>query len=459
MIKIPKSVRSLTSAVKKLKPAEAEVAKHVQFELREQKYPPIEKFYPIYSDTPDAWQADLTFLRETELLHPSKKAVKKGGRSGMGRYRKRQQEEDEEGIPPPHRKEGHHVERKKAILCLVNVNTRYAFARCTAFTPAEIDQTVENDQNNVTGEEPLVKGSMYKGEPKGKGKAPFQRGSVSTSKKVAEAFKEIERDMISTTRQIRQWASAEHQPLTGMEKTSFKINTIYCDDGSEFHGDFYKYVKGQKDIDVVYFKPSEGTKRRLGIVERFNRTLKRYLQVDWARQMRMYGDHDDIEDTLPRVLEKYNMEVRHRGAADMYRKSEGVKRLDFRVTPLGMSAPGVEENTLIPLKEQETREVDAYYKKKIHAFRKPQGQRPRIRYFLKINSSDLRKKGDKFQRRGMGNLSEPYYVGLEHTYTIPYKKGEAPHSHRPMKSKSYHLGKQQGSRGPFRVLPYDALFI
>ena len=148
MIKIPQAVRFLTSTVKKLSPEEAEVAKHVRFQLKEQKYPPIQKFYPIYSDSPDAWQADLTFLRETELLHPTKKVLKKGGRAGVARYRERK-EEEEEAIPIPHRKEGYHVERKKAILCLVNVNTRYAFARCTQFTPTEIDQTQENDKKNV----------------------------------------------------------------------------------------------------------------------------------------------------------------------------------------------------------------------------------------------------------------------------------------------------------------------
>ena len=29
-----------------------------------EKYPKVKEFYPIYSDTPDAWQADLTFFWE-----------------------------------------------------------------------------------------------------------------------------------------------------------------------------------------------------------------------------------------------------------------------------------------------------------------------------------------------------------------------------------------------------------
>ena len=37
-----------------------------------------------------------------------------------------------------------HVQRKKAILCLVNVNTRYAFARLTKFKSDAELKTAEN---------------------------------------------------------------------------------------------------------------------------------------------------------------------------------------------------------------------------------------------------------------------------------------------------------------------------
>ena len=63
MIQIPKSVQLLTKGTKKRKAKEVEVDKEVHSELREQKYIPIKKFYPIYSVTPDAWQADITYLR------------------------------------------------------------------------------------------------------------------------------------------------------------------------------------------------------------------------------------------------------------------------------------------------------------------------------------------------------------------------------------------------------------
>ena len=42
---------------------DAKKEKLVQESLKEQ-YPKVKEFYPIYSDTPDAWQADLTFFWE-----------------------------------------------------------------------------------------------------------------------------------------------------------------------------------------------------------------------------------------------------------------------------------------------------------------------------------------------------------------------------------------------------------
>ena len=89
MIQIPKSVQLLTKGPKKRKAKEVEVDKEVHSELREQKYIPIKKFYPIYSDTPDAWQADITYLRESELIHPPRQKKRKGGRVNIGQVSKR----------------------------------------------------------------------------------------------------------------------------------------------------------------------------------------------------------------------------------------------------------------------------------------------------------------------------------------------------------------------------------
>ena len=308
------------------------------------------------------------------------------------------------------------------------------------------------DIDDWEGENP----PMGKGKGKSK-KIPLEKGSVSTSEKGLNALKEIMSDMTSMTRQVNQWSRRKENPLTGMKGVSFKINTIYVDDGSEFYGAFERFCK-EKDVDVVHFSPSTGTKRRMGLVERFNRTLKRYIQVFWAKQMKLHGYHDSLVNTLPKVL-THNMEKRQRGVAGDYRRQTGAKRVGFKVTPFGMHAPGLEMKQHVPFKVRDTAEVDEYYKDRIADFNRPLYQRPTVRYFLKINSTDLRKKGDKFQRRGMGNLSTKQYIGPHHAYKIPLKKYEVGKRAAGLRmGKSYAVGPKVGIHSNFRVLPYDVIY-
>ena len=141
-------------------------------------------------------------------------------------------------------------------------------------------------------------------------------------------MKEIMSDMTSMTRQVNQWSRRKESPLTGVKGVSFKINTIYVDGGSEFYGAFEHFWK-ENDIDVTHFTPSTGTKRRMGLVERFNKTLKRYIQVFWAIQIKLHGYPDSLVNILPKILTQYNMEKRQRGVLDNYSRHMGAKRVGF----------------------------------------------------------------------------------------------------------------------------------
>ena len=152
MVKISQALRAFTQSRKKTyTPKEKELVQEVQQDLTEKKFPKVKKFYPIYSDNPNAWQADLTFLRETELIHPPEPPQKKrrGGYGQIGIFKKIHDDNEEflhKEQPNPYT----HVQRKKAILCLVNVNTRYAFARVTKFkSDAELNTAENNIKNSV----------------------------------------------------------------------------------------------------------------------------------------------------------------------------------------------------------------------------------------------------------------------------------------------------------------------
>ena len=66
MVKISQALRAFTQSKKKTyTPKEKELVQEVQQELTEKKFPKVKKFYPIYSDNPAQWQADLMFFPYT----------------------------------------------------------------------------------------------------------------------------------------------------------------------------------------------------------------------------------------------------------------------------------------------------------------------------------------------------------------------------------------------------------
>ena len=65
-------------------------------------------------------------------------------------------------------------------------------------------------------------------------------------------------------------------------------------------GVFAKYCE-ENDIKLTIFKANTGTKRRLAIVERFNRTLRRLME----KEMKI-GGKKSLKDLIPGALDMYN---------------------------------------------------------------------------------------------------------------------------------------------------------
>ena len=114
----------------------------------------------------------------------------------------------------------------------------------------------------------------------------------------------------------------------------------------------------------------------MGLVKRFTRTLTRYIQVFWAKLMKLHGYHDSLVNTLPEILTQYNMEKRPRGVADEFRRQTAAKRVGFKVTPFGMHAPGLEMKQHVPFKVTDAEGVDEYLSDRIADFNRPLYQRP-----------------------------------------------------------------------------------
>ena len=99
---------------------------------------------------------------------------------------------------------------------------------------------------------------------------------------VLRSFKRIEKDMVEEVRVLNSIPVYQ-------KSVRCKIDTLYVDAGGEFMAEFAKYCDS-KDIHIHVFRNEEfdGLKRRLRIVEHFNRTnnhrsVSDYFRRDYAR--------------------------------------------------------------------------------------------------------------------------------------------------------------------------------
>ena len=377
-----------------------------------EKYPKVKNFYPIYSDTPDAWQADLTFFWEKAKQYidtPKEKSIPRKGRK-------------------PKTKASKTRRLKIAVLCVINVNTRFAFAAVTQFTQAEAD----------TAESMSMDWSKLQ-----KTTNEVVRGSNKSAEKTRDALEQIMEEMRSLKGSKLKRASGIKGPISKLKGYSFRIKTLYTDEGSEFKGAFADFCKSKK-IRLVYFTPSTGSKRRLGIVERFNRTLKRLIRLERERQVQNGMEASSVEDLLPIVLENYNYDNPHRGLVETARKAVGLSKGKWdqskvlsKMTPFAMTR---KEDAIVNVKKARRTEVEEFYKDDVRKLKR----RPNVRFFKTLDTSDFKRFSDRFQHQGAGTLTDKAYrIRSRHVYGDEEKKGD-----------SFAI---DGLKG-FRVMPYDVVY-
>ena len=166
-------------------------------------------YYPIYSDTPGAWQADLMFIPYTNLKKET---------------------------------------RLHAFLCLVNINTKWAFVR-----QCNYDAKKNNDPDfKARGANQKV--SVGAG---GEAYGITIDGNAKSAQKTMTQFQNIfEEDVPKAEEEVRK--------DIGTFK-GFEFKTIYTDDGGEFKGVCHDYLqdaepKNEADIltkiQHIMFPPS-----------------------------------------------------------------------------------------------------------------------------------------------------------------------------------------------------------
>ena len=183
---------------------------------------------------------------------------------------------------------------------------------------------------------------------------------------------------------------------------TLKINRLFVDNWSEFKGFFARFCTEQ-GIHLHVFKKTEGSKRRLAIVERFNRTIRRLLE-----KQKLLSGKRQIKDLLQPALRRYNRYDNNRALEDFFRRDlvkderwGGARRRFF---PALMLKEGVEDQ-YIASKAQKTQTVDMAYREEVKKL-KPG---VKVRYVL-------RKEDRVFGKAGKGTLSAPVTLMGRHYY-------------------------------------------
>ena len=361
--------------------------RQVKDKLSEKHLPKGVVYYPIYADQPDSWQADLMF---EPYVNSKKERI------------------------------------LQAILCVINVNTKYAFAEAVDYYKnyGAMEEREWNDKSTRiklnNKDAPLVLRSFVRVRQK--------------MKKEAEALNDFEE-------------------LHGHVR--FDIKRLYVDEGVEFKGEFKKYCEDE-GIRLTVFSRSTGSKRRLGVVERFNRTLRRLME----RDKKLKGKIRENKHVIADALDLYNRYLNHRGVEAFFRrnltphqrypaksssgdsteKSPGKKSKNKRMRffPAMMLLPGVEKEYIDYMRDR-TLAIDEHYGNKIDELSPGTVVR-----FYKRNT-------DPFAKSRGSTVSDPVRIQKRHEYSYATDKSTRSGPIRQKaKSSSFHI---EGETE--RYMPYE----
>lgn len=183
---------------------------------------------------------------------------------------------------------------------------------------------------------------------------------------------------------------------------------ISTDAGKEFQGETKKMLKN-RGIHLTLVQPSEGKKTRMGVIERFHRTMRKGLNMI----MTEYGTTNWVE-ILPYIIAKYNYEKIHRSIG---------------MTPMEMT--DADERKFVEKRQKKTEDLRKMYRQERDT--EYRGGKTRVRHAV-IRDEAFKKDGARFS---------------EKKYDI---------TENPKGQRSYILKGENGPKLKKKYMPYDVLF-
>lgn len=374
--------------------------------LREARDPRLKKWYPIYSPKMESYQMDLTF---------------------------------------------HRIKNKKnlmqAVLTIINVNTRFGYAQPMPY------------QGKITEDED------WKPADKQGNRKP--RGINKDPKKTLNAFIKSLLYLAAWGRRVSRVFTDEGSEFKNEMMKSFCENPMKYIVDNRYYQEQYlpkwskqagmdpplKSSKGKPTVDTVFggkfkidpieliiFNPNEGSKRKLAIVERFNRTVK----ATFRKIGLIMNDNNESQWNKERntFATLYNMQATHHGLLRFFKKHMDPEDYEV-IAESGISPADVDDDMeafIISKKQKETAEIDTYYKK--HKYKIKIGMKVRYRV---VNAWDEESNfPDAFLKKSYGWSKDVYTVKRHH----PRRKGGV------LAGRTYILEKD-GEEHRRRFLPWE----
>ena len=374
---------------------------------------------------------------------------------------------DSVAAPPSIYPAGHEAATKidsknetRLLLCVININSKYAFARMLPFTSKrggrdkEYDPSAPLDENgqrgvNIGGERYKIVGQAYS-QPKviGAMAAIIGEDAADEQKWLETKLPKGENGKLKDKSDL--WKGGDLPWPNG----KFLFRTIYKDAGAEFGKQFDTWCMSRK-IQHTVFGPTTGKKTRLGIVERFNRTL-RELYFKHIEGLPKTDLSHYFTVVLPQILALYNRGRNHQSIEKFEKWKRGMKPSDtfpegLAFTPKYMMS-GANRLKWIDWKKKETARVTDIYKDE-EAFL---STKPKASY-LKVIINIKKGKGkapyemrDPFGKSTQGTYSKPYQI-LKKNVNKNFYTGSVQDAH----SFLIQADNKPAGEGTLRLMPYD----
>ena len=354
--------------------------------------------------------------------------------------------------------------RLHALFCIININNKYAFARVLPFTATrggrdtDYNPTEPLDENGERGVN--INGQRY--EVKVKGQAYSQAKVITALSAILDIDVPKETEWLETKiprDKNGKITDPKHLKIGGdLDKPygTFAFKTIYTDEGQEFGKQFDLFCES-RHIHHTRFGPTTGKKTRLGIVERFNRTL-RELYYEHIKTVPRTNLSHYFTSVIPEVLKTYNRTRNHKSIEAFEKWKRGMKSSEsfpkgLAFTPKYMMR-GLNNMKWIDWKKEQTAKVANIYKDE-EAFLNS-NPKPKASYYKGIITIKKGKNGTPYQ------MKDSFGKGTEGTYSKPYQilRKNVNKNHWTNKIQDSHSFLLQSDKAPpgegtLRLMAYD----